>query len=185
MVRLVCLFALVVACTKSSETSHPARKIVPPADATTIASPPDAAAVVDAPVAVAVDASVPPDAAPVAGPPVLTSCPKTFAIASAGTCALASADALSCTYPDGHCSCGELRPCSGWAGAYEEARKHPRAAWGCTPRVRSDGCLGDPPKLGSRCGHDGKECSYGSCGGQVLVCRTGVWAISRQIPPPP
>ena len=120
-----------------------------------------------------------------AAPAVLASCPKTYAIAAAGKCSLASVDKLTCSYPDGHCSCLEYSPCSGWAGAYEEAHAHPKAQWGCTPKVRPDGCLGDQPTTGSHCGQNGKECAYGSCGGEVLVCRDAAWAVARELPPPP
>ena len=135
----------------------------------------------------ATNASVPLDATAitVTTSAVLASCPKTYSIAVAGTCALASVDKLACAYPDGHCSCVTFRPCSGWAGAYEEARRNPKAQWACTPKLRSDGCLGDMPAIGSRCEQNGKECAYASCGGDVLVCRSNAWAIARQISPPP
>lgn len=183
MLRLACVFTLVLACTKTSETTHPAAMIVP-ADAASVSvplAPADAASVAVA------DASVPLDATaiPVTRSAVLASCPKTYPIAVAGTCSLASVDKLACAYPDGHCSCVLFRPCAGWAGAYEQARKHPTAQWDCTPKVRSDGCLGDMPAIGSTCEQDGKECAYAKCGGDVLVCRSNVWAIARQISPPP
>jgi hypothetical protein len=163
MLRLACVFTLVLACTKTSETTHPAATIAP---------------------ADAAPASVP-TAITVATPAVLASCPKTYPIAAAGTCSLASVDKLECTYPDGHCSCETFRPCSGWAGAYEEASRHPRAKWDCTPKVRADGCLGDMPAIGSKCGQNGKQCSYASCGGDVLACRGNEWEIARRISPPP
>ena len=124
-------------------------------------------------------------AGPPPGPAVLTSCPATYAEAAAGTCALASVAKLSCTYADGGCSCAEARPCSGVAMAYDEARKHPRAAWSCTPKIRPDGCLGNEPQIGSGCVKDAQECAYGSCGGQVLACRNHKWEVARQLPPPP
>lgn len=179
MLRLVCIVALVLACTKSPDTTHPTVTIVP-ADA----------ASADAHAEVHSDASVPLDATAItvtapAGPRVLESCPKTYAIAAAGTCSLANTDKLACSYSDGHCSCVTFRPCAGWAGAYEEARKNPKARWACTPKVRPDGCLGDKPAIGSSCKQNGKECAYASCGGEVLVCRNSAWTIARQIPPPP
>ncbi|MEO6775625.1 MAG: hypothetical protein ABI467_21870 [Kofleriaceae bacterium] len=119
------------------------------------------------------------------GPPVLASCPATYAEAAAGTCALASVDKLSCPYADGHCGCITYRPCAGIASVYDEAREHPSAAWSCTPKLRPDGCLGDEPAVGSLCTKDAQECAYGSCGGQVLACRTGKWAVARMISPPP
>ena len=184
MLRVTCVFMLVLACTKTSETTHPAPVVVP-ADAVsadaTIVAPADAASI-----AAGADASVPLDATTITtGPAVLASCPKTYAIAAAGTCSLASVDKLACTYPDGHCNCGEFSPCSGWAGAHVEAQAHPKAAWGCTPKLRPDGCLGDRPAIGSHCGQNGKECGYASCGGDILVCRGAKWEIEREVAPPP
>jgi hypothetical protein len=173
---------LVFACTKTSETTHPAPTIVPEDAATGDATV--ATSVVPADAASA-DAGADASVGAATGPAVLASCPKTYAIAAAGTCSLASVDKLACTYPDGHCNCVEFSPCAGWAGAYEEARKHPKAQWGCTPKLRPDGCLGDRPAPGSHCGQNGKECGYASCGGDVLVCRNAAWAIARQIAPPP
>ena len=53
------------------------------------------------------------------------------------------------------------------------------------PRVRPDGCPGDAPAVGSRCQPVGKECGYTPCGGEILICRGGAWAVERQIGPPP
>ena len=137
-----------------------------------------------------------PDAAPVAidaavasldagGPPVVRRCPKTYAAVAATACALDDAWKLACKYPDGHCECVIQQPCAGWAGAYEEAKEHPRAVWTCTPRVRDDGCPGDQPKIGARCPKRGQQCSYGSCGGSILACHGGAWAVEHVIGPPP
>lgn len=145
------------------------------ADATPDAPTPDAA------VAQQVQ---PPDDLVVAAPEV-RSCPKTYAALTKATCAIPDASKLACKYPDGHCECVIAQPCSGWAGAYEEARKHPRAIWSCTPRVRDDGCPGEPPKVGSRCTTPGQSCMFGSCGGEVIACRSGTWVVDRVIGPPP
>ena len=185
MLRLACAFMLVLACTKTSETTHPAPAIVP-ADSATASIGVSADASIGAATVVPADAaSVDASVAAATGPAILTSCPKTYAIAEAGTCSLASVDKLACTYPEGHCNCGLYSPCAGWAGAHEEARAHPKAVWGCTPKVRPDGCLGDRPATGSRCGQNGKECNYAGCGGDILVCRNAAWAVARQIAPPP
>lgn len=119
------------------------------------------------------------------GPPPLASCPATYAEAETGACTLAQIDKLSCAYREGACACNAYRPCAGVAGAYEEARAHPRPAWSCTPKIRADGCTSEQPAVGSACAKDAQECTYGSCGGHVLACRSGKWEIARTIAPPP
>lgn len=184
--RAVVLVAL-IACTHAPEPPK-VPPPPPPADARSIdARSPDAA--IDAPVPV--DAAVvqqevePPDALVVPVPGVVHSCPKHFADVAKTSCSLDDTYKLACKYPDGHCECVQQQPCAGWAGAYEEARKHPRAEWICTPKVRADGCPGDPPKPGSHCKKPGQECSFGSCGGQVMSCSGGAWKVTRVIGPPP
>ena len=186
------LVLLLVACThappeRASQPPPPGvpPPPVPPADAAApLAAPIDAAVLVDA---VRVDAPKPIDAAVVvdAAATTLRACPASYAAAARGTCALDEVDKLACKYPAGHCECHELVPCAGWAGAYEEARKHPRAQWTCTPAVRADGCPGDPPREGSRCTKAAQECPYTPCGGSVLTCVSGGWKVTRQIGGPP
>ena len=134
------------------------------------------------------DAAIPVDArvlAPDATASVTHSCPKRFADVEKTSCGLDDAWKLSCKYPNGHCECVIHQPCAGWAGAYEEARKHPKAEWICTPKVRADGCPGDQPKVGSHCTKAGQKCMFGSCGGQVMACSGGAWKLDHVIGPPP
>lgn len=187
------LVLLLVACTHAPPERAspppppgvPPPPVPPPDAAAPLAAPIDAAVLVDA--AVRVDAPKPIDAAVLvdAGATTLRACPASYAAAARGTCALDEVDKLACKYPAGHCECHELVPCAGWAGAYEEARKHPRAEWTCTPAVRADGCPGDPPREGSRCTKPAQECPYTPCGGSVLTCVSGGWKVTRQIGGPP
>jgi hypothetical protein len=181
-VRAVVIAVLVAACGHPPEPAPVTTPPPPAIDARVIDAAPDAPP--DAPPRDAAVAQERPDAL-VVPVPELRSCPKTYAALATAGCALADADKLTCKYPDGHCECVMVVPCAGWAGAYEEARKHPRAFWSCTPRVREDGCPGDAPKIGSRCTKDGQECMFGSCGGEVMVCRSGTWAVEHMIGPPP
>jgi hypothetical protein len=173
------------ACTHAPEPAQQQPPPPPPsapADARSIDAAINVAPPVDA--ARPLDALVlAPDAA--AAPGVVHSCPKRFADVEKTTCGLEDAYKLTCKYPDGHCECVQHQPCAGWAGAYEEARKHPRAEWICTPKVRSDGCPGDEPKIGSHCAKPGQKCMFGSCGGQVLSCTAGAWKVDHVIGPPP
>ena len=180
--------ALVIVLAACTHAPEPAKQQPPPppppADARSIdaaevsidASPPPA------------DAAIPVDArvlAPDATASVTHSCPKRFADVEKTSCGLDDAWKLSCKYPDGHCECVIHQPCAGWAGAYEEARKHPKAEWICTPKVRADGCPGDQPKVGSHCTKAGQKCMFGSCGGQVMACSGGAWKLDHVIGPPP
>jgi hypothetical protein len=176
--RAVLVFAL-AACTHAPE---PVKQQPPPPPPAADARPIDAP--VDAAPPPPIDALVlAPDAADAPG--VVHSCPKRFADVEKTSCGLEDAYKLACKYPDGHCECVQQQPCSGWAGAYEEARKHPRAEWICTPKVRADGCPGDQPKVGSHCSKPGQKCMFGSCGGQVMACSGGAWKVDHVIGPPP
>lgn len=181
--RLALVIAI-AACTHAPEPAKAPPPPPPPADARPIdapvhAAPPDAAP----PDAAAVDALV---RAPDAAVPTATrSCPKHYADVAATSCSVDEAWQLACKYPDGHCECVIEQPCAGWAGAYEEARKHPHAVWKCTPKRRADGCPGDMPKIGSHCAKPGQRCEWGSCGGQVLSCTAGAWKLDHVIGPPP
>jgi hypothetical protein len=173
---------VLAACTHAPE---PAKQQPPPPpppaiDARSVDAAIDAAPTVDA--ALPIDALV---LAPDAGPSVAHSCPKRFADVARSTCALDDAWKLACKYPDGHCECVIHQPCAGWAGAYEEAKKHPKAEWICTPKVRADGCPGDEPKIGSHCSKAGQKCMFGSCGGQVLSCSSGGWKLDHVMGGPP
>jgi hypothetical protein len=183
--------AIVIVLAACTHAPEPAKQQPPPPPAIDARSV-DAATVaaIDAATDAAppVDAALPVDArvlAPDAGTAVTHSSPKHFADAEKAQCGLDDAWKLTCKYPDGHCECVVRQPCSGWAGAYEEAKKHPQAQWICTPKVRPDGCPGDEPKIGSHCSKAGQKCMFGSCGGQVLSCTAGAWKVDHVIGPPP
>jgi hypothetical protein len=184
--RAALVFVL-AACTHAPEPAKQQPPPPPPADARSAEVAIDARSPDAAPDA-ALDAGPRVDAlvlAPDAGASVTHSCPKHFADVEKTSCGLDDAWKLSCKYPQGHCECIVRQPCSGWAGAYEEAKKHPNVGWSCTPKVRADGCPGDQPRVGSHCTKAGQKCSYGSCGGQVLACRGGAWKVDHVIGPPP
>jgi len=91
---------------------------------------------------------------------------------------------LRCAYLEGSCACSPPPICSGVARPPAPPSEY---AWRCEPRpppIRSDGCPGVQPRMGTIC-HGKHSCGYGRCGGVVIFCDHGHWQFERAIPPPP
>jgi hypothetical protein len=112
-------------------------------------------------------------------------CPASFAAAQrAGSCAQRETMDLRCAYLEGTCACSAPQICSGVARPPAPPSAY---AWRCEarpPAIRSDGCPGVQPRVGTSC-HGTRSCGYGRCGGVVLFCDAGHWRVERMIPPPP
>jgi hypothetical protein len=104
------------------------------------------------------------------------SCPAHFSAALDG---VACSEGMTCTYPEGRCSCVSCAPIDG--GLREEYRC---LAWS-TPA----GCPEPRPNLGTACTQEGQECAYGPmcCAvvdiGPVMICRNGEWESNNLVCP--
>jgi hypothetical protein len=91
------------------------------------------------------------------------------------------ADALTCVYAEGSCTCppycGGPPPGPDW-----------KSSWTCTPtpEPRTDGCPDVEPSDGASCAGiaDRKVCMYGSCCVDELQCVAGTWKKTGVICPP-
>lgn len=99
-------------------------------------------------------------------------CPASYAaVPRQGKC---PTDQLSCTYPQGRCTCTHN------VGPYSQD-----PLWVCSDAAA--GCPSVRPRLGTACTQPGQTCDYGSCsveGGSAVRCDAGIWKLSAAIPCP-
>ncbi len=92
----------------------------------------------------------------------------TAARTTGGACA---ANATSCAFAEGTCTCEVY--CGPQYPTGHSCDAGTPTTWQCTGA--SAGCPPIRPHLGSACSQQAQQCPYGDCNGPILACESGAW----------